>query len=82
MTRSGWTAPVVVADKAVSTWGSVPTVWTSASAGETLYGWFAYNFATMKLMIAERFDTARPVGMGSVVSLLPRFTGETFVPCP
>jgi hypothetical protein len=82
LTRSGWTVPVIVSDEGVSTWGITPIVWNATTSSEVLYGWFAYQFATMRLMVAERFDVPRPVSAGDVVSLLPRFTLQTWQPCP
>lgn len=82
LTRAGWTAPTISSDKAVSSWGTVPITWNVTSSPQTLYGWYGYNFASMRLMIVERFDVPRPVIVGDVVSLLPRFNGQTWQPCP
>lgn len=82
LTRSGWTAPVRSGDKAVSTWGTTPIQWTCTAGPQTIYGWYAFNFANLHLMIVERSDTPRPVAIGDTVKLLPRFTNQTWEPCP
>lgn len=82
MTRSGWTAPVVSSNAARSTWGTVPTNWTLTALPVTIYGWAAYNPGPLRLVIVERFDTPRALGVGETIGVLPQFTFGTYVPCP
>lgn len=82
MLRSGWTAPVVVADVARSTWGTVPTEWTLATGTVTIYGWAAYNPGPLKAVIVERLDTPRVLNVGDKIGVLPFFDLTTYVPCP
>jgi hypothetical protein len=80
LTRSGWTAPAIASDHAVSTWGTVPTSWTLATGTVTIYGWAAYNFAAARLVIVERFDTPRVLNAGDTIGVLPQFTLTTAPP--
>lgn len=82
MTRSDWTAPVISANKAVSTWGTDPTSWTCTAGGQTIYGYMAVDTALGVLRIVERFATPVVVGVGGIISVLPRYTFTTEVPCP
>ena len=77
LNRSGWTVPVIVSDQAVSTWGVAPTEWTVASDPLTVYGWAAYIASSLRLVIVERFDVPRPLAVGDILGLLPRFTLTT-----
>lgn len=77
LTRADWTAPTIVDDQAVSQWGAAPTEWACTSDPKTTYGWAAYNFATLRLMIVERFDVPRPIAVGETLGVLPRFSLAT-----
>ncbi len=77
MSRSDWVSPTVVDDLAVSQWGAVPTAWTVTADPQTVYGWFAYNFGPMRLMICERFDEPRDLNTGDTIKVLPKFTLTT-----
>jgi hypothetical protein len=82
LTRGEWTAPAIIADIAVSTWGVTPFLWTVSSNPQTVYGWAAYDPNTLALRIVERFDVPRTPALFGKIGVLPRFTLTTFVPCP
>jgi hypothetical protein len=77
LTRAAWTNPVIVANKAVSTWGTTPIVWTDTAGVETVFGYAAVDPTDNVLIMLERF--AFPVAMvvGAIVGVLPRVTLKT-----
>lgn len=80
ITRTGWTAPAIVSGKAVSTWGVAPVVWTAGVVVPAVYGWLLYNPGPQRLMLIERFDVPRALGIGTPLGILPRLELETEPP--
>jgi len=77
ITRATWTAPAIVANKAVSTYGTTPTLWTATGAFEDIYGYGIYRPDTSKLLIVERFAALVDLSVTPIIGVLPRVTLTT-----
>lgn len=71
LTRAGFSAPVIVDDQASATFTPTPTFTCTAGAGEFAYGWFMYGFTSQKVLLTQRFDTARNMSAGAKESIDP-----------
>lgn len=75
--RATWTVPVIDTGKAVSTYGVTPLEFTLTANPQTVYGWAGYSYATLRLMLVERFEVPRPLEIGQTLKVLPRITLTT-----
>lgn len=78
LTKSSWLSPTIVGDKAVSTWGTTPVLWTNTGSLVTIYGFAYITPVSPKIRALELFDYPVPVVTGGQVGLLPylEFTTE------
>lgn len=74
LSRGSWGAPTTVSGKASSTYADQS--WTAGSA-QTIYGYYVTNDAEDTLLWAEKFDTARSLGIGDTLVITPKFTGNS-----
>lgn len=69
--RSNWTPSVIVADRAVSTYGIDPVVWTNASSPQTVYGWAVVTPVASVIRYIQPFPEAQEVLTGDPIGVLP-----------
>ncbi len=72
LTRTNWNAAATVSNKAESSYGTNPQVWTCSTVGQTIYGyWIDNGQGSPTLLWAERFSVARVLADGDVLNLTP-----------
>ena len=77
VTRSDWTSPVIVANKAVSTWKTVGTSWTNTSSTQTIFGFALITPVTPVIRVVERFVSPVVLANGGVITVLPTYNFTT-----
>ena len=77
LTRGTWTAPVLVGNKSMVQYDTVPITWIATGGYETVYGYAIYDPTEDVVLIAERF--AEPVDLTAfpTIGVLPRVTLTT-----
>jgi len=75
--RPTWTAPAIVANKAVSTWGTSPTLWTCTAAPEEIFGYGIFDPDTDFLLLVELFAVSVDLAVTPIIGVLPRITLTT-----
>lgn len=71
LARSGFSAPVIVANVAESTHVTVPEYECTGGSPQTVYGWVMYGSTSNVAVAAQRFDSPRVMASGSVERLDP-----------
>lgn len=77
VTRATWTSPTIVADKAVSTWGTTGTTWTNAGSTQTIYGYALITASSPVIRVIERFASPVVMATGGIISVLPSYNFTT-----
>lgn len=80
LTRSEWQSPTIVADKAVSTYGTVPLVWIAASAGETIYGYALVTQTSPVIRAIQRFGSPPTLAVDGILAVFPTYRYTTMPP--
>lgn len=81
LTRATWQAPVMVGNKALIQYDTVPQTWTATAGFQTIYGYVIFQGVTNTGIIAERFATPVDLTLYPVVGVLPRVTLATDCGC-
>lgn len=74
LSRSTWTAPVVVGNKSVVTYGTTPIIWNVSSSTQIIYGYAIYDPTDECLLLVERFLTPVDLTGKPLIGVLPRVT--------
>lgn len=83
LTQSEWTTPTIDGNVAESTWTDTPVQWTLQGGPFSIYGYAIVTPTAEKIIIIESLATpiVNAEGPGQL-TILPRYTQGTFVPCP
>lgn len=77
VTRGTWTAPTIVSDKAVSTWGTTATLWTNTGSSQTIYGYAMVTASSPVIRLIEKFASPVVLATNGIIGVLPQFTFTT-----
>jgi hypothetical protein len=72
LTRAGWKAAAIVANKAQSNYSQQS--WTCGLTGNTVYGYYLIGSNSNVLLWAERFDSPRVLVNTDTLNVTPVFT--------
>lgn len=78
--RSLWSTPLVVGERASSSYSGGPLVWTPGSGAQTIYGYLLMRFVDLVLLGAERFAAAHEVTPTEPLSFTPVVTMRSQFP--
>lgn len=76
LTRSGWSDPTTVSNKARMDY-SVEQIWTCSGGSNTIYGYYVVGTTSGVCLWAQLFASPRTVDNGVVVSVTPSLTGNS-----
>ena len=79
LSRGTWTSPVIVSNRAVSTYGTTPISWSITGGSETVYGHALVTPSSPVIRFVERWTTPVAVSPPGVLAVLPRITQTTEV---
>lgn len=74
LTRSAWTPAAIIDDRAVSTWGTTPILWTIGAYPQTVYGYAIVDVVLGVIRFVQRFDVPVDLSLGIILGVLPRVT--------
>ena len=77
LNRTNWDASVIDSDRAVSTYGVDPIIWTNAGSPATVYGWAVITAVDPVIRYIQPFPDPVVLNTGDPVGVLPRVTLTT-----
>lgn len=77
LTNGEWGEIELVANRASSTWGASPIIWTCGIVGNTVYGLYLTDLNSDALLGVERFPTAFVLSDGTPFFCQPTYTTKS-----